>query len=274
MSNSEHSNSKLILVSTITLAGSAFVAAGLIVPQVQAYAKSESTRYTVAALNGKGSEAALNYRFASLLDSHNEAAAVGLARVYLAQGRSQEALALLDRVGDNIDGLRLNVQTLTELGKYEQAKPKADKLSNSKNEGDILLGAAVYQLGGNTSELASLDSRLTSVEALQALSRLRAGDLPLALELRALGLPVSSSALLVKLPESTQRNLALSQLLLSKGDKDSLSQAANYLASGIKLDPANIELRSTFADVLQAEKQLDGASNQDKIVLRLKQGKL
>ncbi len=100
MSNSANSKNKLYLVTAITLAGSAFLGAGFVVPSLQAYAKSESTRYTVAAINGKGSEAALDYRMAVLLDDHNEAAAVGLARVYVAQGRSDEALNLLDRVGE------------------------------------------------------------------------------------------------------------------------------------------------------------------------------
>lgn len=274
MSNSEPSNTKLYLVSTITLAGSAFVAAGFVVPGVQAYAKSESTRYTVAALNGQGSEAALDYRLAALLDSHNEAAAVGLARVYIAQGRSQEALALLDRVGDNQDGMRLNIQTLTELGKYDQAKAIADKLITDKNEGDVLLAGAVYALGGYKTELDALDSRLTSVHALQALSRLRAGNFTLALELRSLGLPVSSSALIVKLPPSTPRNLALGQMLLAKGDKNSLSQSADYISAGIKLDPANVELRTTYADVLRAQKQPEAAWEQDRLILRLRKGKL
>jgi tetratricopeptide (TPR) repeat protein len=250
------------------------VAAGFVIPNVNAYAQSESTRYTVAALNGQGSEAALDYQLAALLDSHNEAAAVGLARVYLAQGRTDEAMSLLERVGDNQDGLRLRTQTLTELGKYDQTKPVVDKLMLHGNEGDILLAAAVYKLGDYKTELASLDTRLTSVEALQALSRLRAGEITEALELRVLGLPVSSSALLVKLPPSTLRSQALGESLLAKGDKDSLSVAADYLSAGIKLDPSNIELRTTYANVLRAQKQLDSASLQDKLILRLRQGKL
>lgn len=268
-----HPNTKLYLVTTITLAGSAFVTASFIVPSVQGYAKSESTRYTVAALNGKGSEAALNYRLAAFLDSRNEAAAVGLARVYLAQGRTKEALTLLDRVGDNEDGLRLNAQTLIELGKYDQAKPVADKLTTGKNEGDTLLAGAVYTLGGYKAELTALDSRLKSVEALQALSRLRAGDLPLALELRVLGLPVSSSALLVKLPPSVPRSLALGQMLLAKGDKGSLSEASDFLSEGIKLDPANIGLRKMYVEILRAQKQFESASSQEKLIIRLEQGK-
>jgi tetratricopeptide (TPR) repeat protein len=227
------SNLKFYVVSTITLAGSAFVAAGFVIPS-----------------------------------------GIGYARVYLAQGRSAEAMELLARVGENQDGLRLRMQILTELAKYDQAKPIADKLLLHGNEADILLAASVYKLGNHTTELAALDSRLTSVEALQALSRLKAGNLSLAFELRALGLPVTSSTLLVKLPDSTPRNLALGGILLQKGDKASLVQAAAYLEMGIKLDPANIELRSKYGEVLRAEKMNNEADVQDKLVLRLRQGKL
>ncbi|MEO7617330.1 MAG: hypothetical protein ABIS59_00645 [Candidatus Saccharibacteria bacterium] len=268
------SNLKFYFVSTITLAGSAFVAAGFVIPSGIGYAKSQSTRYTVAAINEKGSEAALDYRLATVLDSDNEAAAVGLARVYLAQGRSAEAMELLVRVGENQDGLRLRAQTLTELAKYDQAKAVADKLLLHGNEADMLLAAAVYKLGNYTSELAALDGRLTSVEALQAVSRLKAGNLSLALELRVLGLPVSSSTLLVKLSTSTPRNFALGDILLQKGDKMSLAQAADYLVAGIKLDPANIELRNKYGEVLRAQKLGSEADLQDTLVLRLRQGKL
>ena len=274
MSNYRPSNTKFYIVTTITLAGSAFVAAGFVVPSVQGYAKSESTRYTVAAINGQGSEAALDYRLAALLDSHNEAAAVGLARVYLAQGRSEEAMSLLERVGENQDGLRLRTQTLTELGKYDRAKPVADKLFAHGNEGDVLLAAAVYKLGDYKPELAAMDSHLTSVEALQALARLRAGEITEAVELRVLGLPVSSSALLVKLPASVPRNLALGESLLANGDKESLSMSADYLTAGINLDPSDIELRVTYGNVLRAQKKVSEADAQDKLVLRLRQGKL
>ena len=274
MSNSTNSNLKFYVVSTVTLAGSAFVAAGFVVPSAQGYARNESIRYTVAALNGRGPEAALDYRLAALLDSHNEAAAVGLARVYLAQGRTEEAMSLLERVGENQDGLRLRTQTLTELGKYDQAKPVADKLLAHGNEGDVLLAAAVYRLGDYKTELAALDGHLTSVEALQALSRLKAGTISEALQLRALSLPVSSSTLLMKLSPSTPRNLALGESYLAKGDKTSLTQAANLLSAGIKLDPASVELRTMYAKVLRAEKLEDQASLQDKLILRLRQGKL
>jgi thioredoxin-like negative regulator of GroEL len=274
MSSSNNSNIKFYAYSVITLAGSAFMAAGFVVPQALGYAKSESTRYAVAALNEQGSEAAIDYRLAYALDHSNEAAAVGLSRVYLASSQSREAMQLLGRIGDNADGLRLRLQTLIELGMYAEAKSTADKLAAGKNEGDIVLVAAVYALGGYKSELALLDGRLSSVEALQALSRLNAGQLPEALELQALGLPVSSSTLLMKLAPSTPRSLALGQILLAKGDKDSLAQASDYLSAGIKLDPSDIELRATYADVLRAQKQLEAALAQDKLVLRLKQGRL
>jgi tetratricopeptide (TPR) repeat protein len=274
MSSYTNSNRKFYAYTAFTLAGSAFVAAGFVLPHAISYAKSESVRYTVAALNEKGSEAAINYRLAYALDSSNQSAAIGLARIYLANGQSTEAMKLLDRVGDNADGLKLRVQTLTELGQYENAKGYADKLARSKSEGDILLAGAVYALGNYNEQLAALDGRLSSIEALEGLSRLRAGDLPRALELRSLGLPVSSSALMVKLPPSVPRNLALGQYLLAKGDQDSLAKAQDYLEIGIKLDPANIELRQTYAAVLSTQKQIDAASVQDKLVLRLKQGKL
>ena len=274
MSNSQASNLKLYSVSAVTLVGSAFVAAGFVVPSLQSYAKSESTRYTVAAIKGQGSEAVIDYQLAASLDNHNEAAAVGLARVYLALGRSDEAMRLLERIGKNQGGLRLRAQTLTELGKYEQARSTVGTLLVHGNEGDSLLAAAIYKLGNYNAELGGLDSRLTSVEALQALSRIRAGNLPLALELRALGLPVSSSTLLMKLPNSTPRNLALGEMLLAKGDKDSLSQAADYLSAGIKLDPSSVELRTVFANVLRAQKKTIEADEQDKLILRLRQGKL
>jgi tetratricopeptide (TPR) repeat protein len=268
------SNLKFYVVSTITLAGSAFVAAGFVIPSSIGYAKSQSTRYTVAAINEQGTEAALDYRLAAFLDSNNEAAAVGLARVYLAQGRSAEAMELLARVGENQDGLRLRTQILTEVAKYDQAKPIADKLILHGNEADILLAAAVYKLGDYRSGLGALDGHLTSAEALQALTRLKTGEVSEALELHVLGLPISSSTLLVKLPDSTPRNLALGDILLQKGDKASLAQAVEYLLAGIKLDPANIELRYKYGEVLQAQKLASEADLQNKLVLRLKQGKL
>ena len=119
-----------------------------------------------------------------------------------------------------------------------------------------------------------MDSHLTSVEALQALARLRAGEITEAVELRVLGLPVSSSALLVKLPASVPRNLALGESLLANGDKESLSMSADYLTAGINLDPSDIELRVTYGNVLRAQKKVSEADAQDKLVLRLRQGKL
>lgn len=273
MSRYTNSNTKLYLISIITLAGSAFVAAGFVVPRAQDYAKRESTRYTVQAINGQGIEAALDYKLAASLDSKNEAAAIGLARVYLSQGQTIKAVELLERVGDNQDGLKLRAQTLTELGNYAKAKISVDRLASNGNDSDRVLAAAVYKLGGYNTELEALDSRLTSVEALQALSRIKAGQISEALELRALGLPVSAAALLVKIPLSTPRNIALGQLLLAKGDTASLSQAASYLVDGIKLDPANVDLRTTFADVLRAQNEPIAAQKQDKFVLRLRQGK-
>ena len=274
MTNYAHSNVKFYAYTVFTLAGLSFVTAGFLVPSALSYAKSESIRYTNEAKQGQGSEAALDYRMAVLLDSHNEAAAVGLARVYLAGGRSDEALKLLDGVGENEEGLRLRTLTLTELNRYSDAKISADKLVAHGNEADMLLAAATYKLGGYKTELAALDTRLTSVEALQGLSRLKAGEITEALELRSLGLPQSSSAILVKLPPSTPRSLALGESLLQKGDKDSLAQATDYLSNGIKLDPANIELRQMYSKVLRAQKKVDEADAQDALVLRLRQGKL
>ena len=272
--HNSRSNSKFYAYTVFTLAGCAFVAAGFVLPQAIVYAKSESARYTVAALNEQGTEAAIDYRLAYALDNSNEAAAVGMARIYLANSQSTEAMKLLSRIGDNPDGLRLRLQTLTELGRYSDAKATADKLVARKHEGDIVLAAAVYNLGGYTSQLASLDGRVSSVEALQALSRLNAGQLPEALELQALGLPVSSSNLLKKLPPSTTRSLVLGKILLAKGDTESLSFASDYLTAGIKLDPANIEIRTTYAKVLRAQKKVIDAYAQDKFILRLRQGKL
>lgn len=274
MSNYPASNLKFYVVSTITLAGSAFVAAGFVVPSGIGYTKSQSTRYTVAALNERGSEAAIDYRLAAFLDPNNEVAAVGLARIYISQGRTNEAMSVLERVGDNQDGLRLRTKTFVELGKYDQAKPFASKLLAQGSEADTLLAAAAYKLGDYKPELSALDTRLTSVEALQALARLRAGNISEALELGVLGLPLSTSALLVKLPASTPRNLALGDIFLQKGDKASLIQAADYLQAGIKLDPASIELRNKYVEVLRSQKLESDAILQDKLILRLRQGRL
>lgn len=274
MSRSTNSNRKFYVYTTITLAGSAFIAAAFVMPATTALAKSESTQYAAAATSEQGSMAALDYQLAYTLDHTNQAAAVGLAQIYLASGHSNQALKLLSRAGESPYILRLRLQTLTELARYPEAKPIADKMASTLNEPDILLAAAFYSITGDQAQMDAADAHLSSVGALQAMFRLKAGLLPRALELRDLGLPVSSRAMLVKLPPSAPRNLALAEILQQQGDSASLSQAAAYITAAINLDPANIKLRQVLVSVLKAQHKSAAAAAQEVIIQKLSQGNI
>ncbi len=267
------SNVKFWVITGLALAGAA---AGLASfwPRALAYARSESAQLTREAATAGRGEAQVDYRLATRLDPRNQAAFAGLARIQLAAGHSDEALSLLERAGEGSEVERLKVRTLIELGRYAPAAAAAGKLAvPGAQADDVVLATLADALAGRTTGIAALTPLLASPEALQRVQRVQAGNLPLAAELYATGLLESSSALLIKLPTSFERNLLLGRIYYARHTPSGLALAADFLSDAASLNPASLEVHQLLAAVYHDQNKFSEASRQDALVVKLEAGR-
>lgn len=242
-------------------------------PATQAYAKEQSAELTRAGQGASGGESENDFRLATWLDSSNDAAFAGLAQAQVAAGQPNEALQTLTEAGEGREVARTKVRILLELGRYTEAAGFTAILTSDKAiQEDLVLTAIALSLAQQPAAIASLKTRVSSPAALQALARAEAGDIPLATELYARGLLRSSSALLLKLPVSFERNLLLSRIVLSRTTPASLSQAEQYLSAALTQSPSQLEARRLLYRVYQAQGNQAGANHEAQLIRRLEAG--
>jgi predicted Zn-dependent protease len=240
----------LALTSLVMIAtASAFVA---IWPVAQTTRKTQAKKFITEASSVTPAEALTDYQLAIWLDPSNEVGYLNLAQIQVATGQSARAVNTLSRAGEGTQAMKLKVRTLLELGRYSAAADSSLQLARTgRSDSDHLLAATAYMLAGRTSELALLDTTITSPDALQRLLRIEFGNLPLAKELYAVGLPDSSRALLLKLPVSFERNFLLGQISYQMHSSTELVAASKYLATAASLNPADLNVHQLLAQVYQ-----------------------
>ena len=87
------------------------------------------------------------------------------------------------------------------------------------------------------------------------------------------GLQISSSSLLVKLPNSVARSLLMARILIDQNTPASLAAAVDYLNSGSTIDPSNTVLRTALVSTLRTLKLTDEANKQQLLLDRLVAGR-
>jgi thioredoxin-like negative regulator of GroEL len=259
--------------SSLTIIGTAAVLAACW-PATLAAARSQSATLTTAAGHTDGAEAEVDYRLATWLDSHNQAAYIGLARSLILAGRPDEALASLEHAGQGSEVEQLQVRTLIELGRYHQAAIIAAALTApSRPDADLTLAALADVLADRAANAAALIPHVSSPEAAQRIARAQAGNVSLGAELYATGLLESSSALLMKLPTSYERNLLLGRIRYTRHTATDLVQATDYLTTATALNPSGLEARALLAKVYRDQNQLPDAIRQEALIAKLQSGR-
>lgn len=237
-------------------------------------AHHQSEIFTFKAANAQGADAEVNYRLAIWLNPHNQTAFAGLARVQIAAGQPDEALASLSQAGEGSEVDQLKVRTLVELGRFAEAANNATSLTApGRPISDLFLANLAYILADRPNDTAALMSRLETPEALQRIQRAKADQYSLAAELYATGLLQSSSGLLIKLPESYERNLLLARIRYSRHSSEDLRQATGLLAHALVLNPAGIEARKLLVKTYHDTGQTTEAAKQEALITKLQSGR-
>ena len=232
-------------------------------PSVLAYSRNESASLTREAGQGTGADAELDYRLAYHLDHGNVTAALHFATAELADEQPQAALDALKAAGEGSDVQRIRIEALLELGNVDAATATgADLAKTDTSDETVRIVALAYGVRRNQDAIAALKARVSSPEALQALSRAQAGNLPLAHDLSATGLNLSTRALLVKLPSSADRDLLLAQTDVRLGTHAMLADAASSYATSLALNPSNLAARGQYVDLLRLLKDPQDAAMQ------------
>ena len=222
----------LVIVSASALAASW--------PVAQAAARTQAEKLVGESASAEAAEALVNYRLALLLDPSSDKARLGLAAAQIRLGKPQDALTTLERAGQGSEADELRLRTNIELGRTDPA-------------------AGLGQLIGSEA----------SPEAAQRLARVQAGKLPLAAELYAEGLLESSSAILVQLPESFERNFLLGRINYDRHTAASLIKSDMYLKTAIELKPNDLSARRLYAAVLADRGQTAANAQQAELIRRL-----
>jgi hypothetical protein len=241
--------------SSLTIIGTAAVLAACW-PATLAAARSQSATLTTAAGHTDGAEAEVDYRSLILA------------------GRPDEALASLEHAGQGSEVEQLQVRTLIELGRYHQAAIIAAALTApSRPDADLTLAALADVLADRAADAAALIPHVSSPEAAQRIARAQAGNVSLGAELYATGLLESSSALLMKLPTSYERNLLLGRIRYTRHTATDLVQATDYLTTATALNPSGLEARALLAKVYRDQNQLPDAIRQEALIAKLQSGR-
>ncbi len=273
MHSSPTSNTKILVLATVVIiASAAALAASWPVAVVAARAQAASLIGEAGSANS--AEAATDYQLATRLDPSNPAGFVGLAHTQILAGHADAALVTLDRAGEGSEAGRLRLRTLIELGRTNEAADRAASFAvHGRSDSDILLAGLAYALAGRTTDIPALIPLVGSPEAAQRLSRASSGDLPLAAELYASGLPESSRTLLMKQPTSFERNLLLAKILYARHSQPDLASAANYLKIAVALDPSGIAARQLLASVYSDSSLHAESAAQTVLITKLQSGR-
>jgi len=273
MSHSRAVSTAFFTFSTLVVIGSATALAALW-PLARAGAKAEAASLIGEAESGSSAEAGADYRLATWLDSSNPAGYIGLARTQILAGQADAALVTLDRAGEGSEAANLRLRTLIELGRISEAADRAVTLAApGRSDADLLLAGLTYALAGRTADIPALIPLVASPQTAQRISRAASGNLPLASELFASGLPESSRALLVKQPTSFERNFLLGQILYAPHTGADLSTATDYLESAVALNPSDIPARRLLAKVYTDRGLNSQSSAQTGLVNKLQSGR-
>jgi len=237
-------------------------------------ARQQAAQLVQEGNTANGAEAQVDYQLATWLDPRNQPAYAGLARLQIATGQTDEALDSLAKAGEGSEVEQLKVRTLMELGRTNQAADEASKLTTpGHSDDDLILASLAYALAGRTIDDA-LIGRLSSPEAVQRVQKVKVSQLHLANELFATGLLKSSSALLVKMPDSFQRNLQLARIGFARHEPETLIQAENLLNRAILQNPTNLVARHLLSNVYRAQNKSIEAQAQEAFIAKVQSGRL
>jgi hypothetical protein len=273
MSSSKFTSTAFIGLTTLTIIGSA-AGLALIWPHAVSAAKHKSAVLVGEAAAANAPEAAADYQLAAWLDSSNAAAWLGLARTKLAAGQPAGALQALEQAGQGSEAGILRIKTLMELGRTSEAADRAVALTGPGHSPvEITLAALAYAQAGRQSEIPALIPLVAAPEALQRIARVQAGELPLASELYASGLPESSRTLLLKLRPSFERNLLLGRIYAARHTPAGLASATGYLASAAVMNPADVATHRLLAQVYAERNLAAESSKQSALARKLQAGR-
>lgn len=268
-----NSNIKYLPITTAAILASAAVLA-MAWPHVVAAAHAEAARLIEQAPQTGAAEATSFYRLASTLDPGNRESYLGLAKIQIATGQSEAALRSLKHAGEETETLRLRLKTLVELGNFSGASLLADALAQpGASDADIILSGLAYALAERTGDIDALLSRVASPEAAQRLARAKAGNVTLAAELYASGLPNSSRTFAEKLPVSFKRNVLLGRISYAQNTRESLVAATGYFSSACTINPGDLSAHELLADVFAVRGMVAESSTQTILVQKIRSGR-
>jgi hypothetical protein len=260
----------------VAVAAVLIAAAGLaaLIPATRAAAHSQSVALTSAAAQASGGEAEADYRLATWLDPHNQAAYLGLAQIQIAAGQADLAMTTLRRAGQGSEASRLRVRTLIELGRPAAAAAAASALTvPTASQSDLQLAGLTFALADHPASAITLIPRLSSPQAAQSVSRANSSKLTLATELYATGLLNSSSAILATQPVSFERNLLLARILYARHTAPELNQAASLLTAAVSINPTNLDARQLLRSVYTDQGNPAAAQQQTDLIAKLQTGR-
>jgi len=237
-------------------------------------AHAQATSLIGEAGNANLATAAADYRLATWLDPSNPAGYVGLAHTQILAGRAEAALTTLDRAGEGSEAAGLRLRTLIELGRTNEAADLAASFAApGRSDADIVLASLAYALAGRATDLPAMIPLVSTPEAAQRISRAASGELPLATELYASGLPESSRTLLMKQPTSFERNFLLAQIFYSRHTEGDLASATDYLQTAVALNPGDIPAHQLLANLYSDRKLTAESAAQTALAARLQSGR-
>ncbi len=267
MSRSQPSAIKFWIIAGLTVVGAALLSATAW-PAVPSAMRYESYRLSSIAAAAPAAQAQVDVTLATWLDPYNLAAQRQLAALDLTTGHDTEALAAVNHAGQGIDVTRLRLKAYLELGHTSSAAQAAYRLSTaSGNDSDQVLAAAALADAGHISDALSLTSAVTSPEAARRIAYAAGGNMPLAYVLAATGLLRSPQTILIKLPDSYQRDLLLATINDQLADYGS---AQTFAADAAAIDPAAMAPHQLLAQLFKNAKNLSAFKTQQMLLSRIR----
>ena len=261
----------LVLGSTSALLAAGWPAAHEAITQAS---RSEASKLIAQADAANQSEASIDYKLATWLDSSNTAGYLGLAQCEITAGHPEVALSVLERAGKGSDATRLGIRTLIELGRTNEAANQAGALATpGSSDSDLILAGLAYALAERSQDIPALIASVSSPEAATRLELAEVGNVPLAGELYLSGLPESSKNLLTQLPTSFERNLLLARIYYSGHTQSDLATATDYLTSAISLNPQDIDAHQLLANVYSDSGRIADGAVQKALAQNITSGK-
>ncbi len=273
MDSHRQSNVKFWVASVIVFVVSAAALAALW-PSALSAARATSSRLASDGQADRGVTTA-DYQLAVWLNPGNQTARLGLAAAQIEDGQAAAALATLGPAGQGSAVGALRVRAFIEDNQPVAAAAAGGGLvTQAPTDTNIeLVALADASAGRPLTQNSSLISRLTSSEALQAVNRTDAGELPLAAELYATGLLHSSRRILLTLPQSYERNLLLANVDYDIHTQSTLTQASSVLSAAIAMNPADISTRQLLVQVYRAQGKPAEAFDQTTAIAKLQSGR-